>query len=836
MSRWRVNRWVVALGLVLAAALPAQAQQRTGSTVSGSVVDESGAILPGANVQIQGPGVNRFQTTGPEGTFTFTVVPAGTYKVTANLGGFGPGTKDVTVPGTGTVTVPAITLKVAVHGEEVVVTATRAETSLVNAPATMTVIGNDVIETSPAQNFGDLLRGVPGLNVIQMSARDVNMTSRQGTSTLSNSQLAILDGRSIYLDFFGLILWDFVPTNPEEIKQIEVVRGPASAVWGANALTGVINIITKTPREGAGTALTLTGGGFTRDAGSTTGEDQGALWGGGITHAGAPNDTWSYRLTAGYFKSDAYPRPTGFVPGDITGTTCTQVGHPLDPSFKTGCGVYPPDRGAVRPGDQAYQNRGTSQPKFDGRLDQELHNGGRITYSGGYAGTEGIVHTGIGPFDLQSGSYLAYGRVAYAKSGLKVAAFGNFLDGDAPNLLSVDARTGQPLQLTFKTQTYDLEVGNTNVIGGNNILTYGGNARRNAFDLSIAPTAEDRNEFGAYIQDEIFFGQFRFNVGGRVDKFGNIDKAVFSPRVTAMFKPLQSHAFRASFNRAFRSPSAINNFLDVATITGTFPLGAVDPRLGAATFPVITRSVGSDVPQIGEPNGHDLKEESLTAYEIGYTGTFANKTTVGLAYYINDTEDNINFITDLCRKRYTAANPPPGWPLPPVVLELLFQTRGVCLPAEFTYSNLGKLRNKGLEVSIDHSFNRSLSAFANYSWQDDPEAKDNNTPASEIGLPPHHRFNAGVNVNQRRFFGSLSVNYTSEAFWTDVLGASFNGATDSFTMVNATVGWKWLDGKLSTALKGTNILNDDNFQGGIQQHNFGDIITRTVVGEVRYRF
>jgi outer membrane receptor protein involved in Fe transport len=125
-----------------------------------------------------------------------------------------------------------------------------------------------------------------------------------------------------------------------------------------------------------------------------------------------------------------------------------------------------------------------------------------------------------------------------------------------------------------------------------------------------------------------------------------------------MYKPLQSHAIRVSFNRAFRSPSAINNWLDVATVTGVFPLGAVDPRLGAATFPVVTRSVGSNVPQIGEPNGHDLKEESLTAYEIGYTGTFANKTTVGLAYYINDTDDNINFITDLCRKRYTASNPP----------------------------------------------------------------------------------------------------------------------------------------------------------------------------------
>src|SRR4029450_2605404 len=109
-----------------------------------------------------------------------------------------------------------------------------------------------------------------------------------------------------------------------------------------------------------------------------------------------------------------------------------------------------------------------------------MHNGGRIPYSGGYAGTEGIVHTGIGPFDLQSGSYLAYGRVAYAKSGLKVAAFGNFLDGDAPNLLSVDARTGQPLQLTFKTQTYDLEVGNTNVIGGEQKPHLRGHAPREA--------------------------------------------------------------------------------------------------------------------------------------------------------------------------------------------------------------------------------------------------------------------------------------------------------------------------------------------------------------------
>src|SRR6185503_5609394 len=132
---------------------------------------------------------------------------------------------------------------------------------------------------SPAQNYGDLLRSVPGVNVIQTSARDVNLTSRQATATLSNSQLALLDGRSIYVDFFGFILWDFVPTTTSDIKQIEVVRGPASAVWGANALTGVVNIITKTPREAAGTNLVLSAGLFDRDAGSTSGEGMGKNYG-----------------------------------------------------------------------------------------------------------------------------------------------------------------------------------------------------------------------------------------------------------------------------------------------------------------------------------------------------------------------------------------------------------------------------------------------------------------------------------------------------------------------------------------------------------------------------
>ena len=140
------------------------------------------------------------------------------------------------------------------RAEEVTVeSASKVAGKLIDAPATMSVVTSETLAAQPAQNKADLLRSVPGMNVIQTSARDINLTTRQATSTLTNSQLVLVDGRSVYLDFFGLVLWDFVPSPTSgDIKQIEVVRGPASVVWGANALTGVVNIITKSPRENEG--------------------------------------------------------------------------------------------------------------------------------------------------------------------------------------------------------------------------------------------------------------------------------------------------------------------------------------------------------------------------------------------------------------------------------------------------------------------------------------------------------------------------------------------------------------------------------------------------------
>jgi outer membrane receptor protein involved in Fe transport len=249
---------------------------------------------------------------------------------------------------------------------------------------------------------------------------------------LSNSQLVLLDDRSIYLDFFGLVLWDFLPSNLSDVKQIEVIRGPASAVWGANALTGVVNVITKSPREATGTSASISAGGFSRDAGSTKGKGMGGIFGANATVAEALNSKWSYRFSAGYFHSDPFPRPTGQIP---------VIQDPRDPTATVGGATYPADATGT-PG-TAFENSGTNQPKFDARVDQEIADG-RITYASGIAGTSGIIHTGIGPFDIQSGSYMGYAKVNYRKRGWKLNGFTNFTSAEAPNLLLVDPTTAKP--------------------------------------------------------------------------------------------------------------------------------------------------------------------------------------------------------------------------------------------------------------------------------------------------------------------------------------------------------------------------------------------------------
>ena len=490
------------------------------------------------------------------------------------------------------------------------------------------------------------------------------------------------------------------------------------------------------------------------------------------------------------------------------------------------------------------------------RVDQELSDG-RLTYAAGVAGTEGIVHSGVGPFDIQPGSYLGYGKVNYTRGDFRAQVFANFLRGDAPNLLLPDPATGRPVQLGFRTETFDAEIGHSTFLGERHLLTYGGNVRQNNFDITIAPLAEDRLEAGAYLQDEIFLDPFRFVLGGRVDKFGNLATPTFSPRLAFIIKPSDDQSLTFSYNRAFRAPSTINNFLEMSIVNPVdlsslapflpAPLRPViGPRL-AQPFPLVVRAAGSDRP-IGAMERLPLREESLTAYEVSYTGTLWPGGTIGAAAYLNRRDDPINFVpvaSDV--DPYTAHNLPPGWaaylgadrlpaPLATQAPGLLLQQMaqfGIYLPrTAFTYFNLGPTRQVGAELWWDQRLSRSASAWINYSWQAEPEILESENPylPEELSLPPTHRGNAGISWNGPRYIASASVSAATDAFWSDVLTREYHGYSSGYTMVNGSIGMRWQDGAITTVLKGTNLLNRH-----IKQHIFGDILRRTVLLEVRFR-
>jgi hypothetical protein len=258
---------------------------------------------------------------------------------------------------------------------------------------------------------------------------------------------AALRGASVTL--VGPNTRDTAPTDASGEYRFERGRpGTGIRGVGANALSGVVNVITKSPRQTSSlTTVNVSGGAFDRDVGSTRGRGAGATYAASVTTSQVASGRWSYRISAGYSGSDAFPRPTGRIPvipdpRDLTGRTTV------------GGALYPAD--GVGPIGTAFQNRGTSQPKFDARVDQDLADG-RVMYTRGVAGTEGIVHTGLGPFHVQRGSVMAYGRASYTRGAAGVSAFTNALSGEAPNVLVPDPQTGEPLQLEFRTQTYDIE-------------------------------------------------------------------------------------------------------------------------------------------------------------------------------------------------------------------------------------------------------------------------------------------------------------------------------------------------------------------------------------------
>ncbi len=134
----------------------------------------------------------------------------------------------------------------------VVVTASRRAQRITSVPQAMTVITAEDIRRSGARTIGDAVRLAAGVDVADLSMQQQAVSIRGSHGFLANTILVLVDGRQIFDSVYGGTVWNSWPFNLEDIERIEVQRGPAGVTWGANAMNGVINIITKDPADQLG--------------------------------------------------------------------------------------------------------------------------------------------------------------------------------------------------------------------------------------------------------------------------------------------------------------------------------------------------------------------------------------------------------------------------------------------------------------------------------------------------------------------------------------------------------------------------------------------------------
>ncbi len=157
-------------------------------------------------------------------------------------------------------------------GEPITTSVTGKPQRASEAPAAITIITHDEIARSPARSVPDLLKVYAGIDVNRWTAGQSDVTVRGGVQTYSARLLVLVDGRQVYLDHYGMTNWNLLGVQLDEIQQIELVRGPASALFGFNAASGVVNIITTgagAERHVSGTAEIGTHG-YARVGGSVT--------------------------------------------------------------------------------------------------------------------------------------------------------------------------------------------------------------------------------------------------------------------------------------------------------------------------------------------------------------------------------------------------------------------------------------------------------------------------------------------------------------------------------------------------------------------------------------
>ncbi|HUF50454.1 MAG TPA: TonB-dependent receptor [Longimicrobiales bacterium] len=608
-------------------AAPALAQN---AAIVGVITDaENGRPVANAKVEAVTGGRTAASTlTNADGRYRLSV-PAGTYTISVESVGYEVTRgQTVTVSAGGSATADVALPIAAFSLNPVVISVSRGQPEkATQAPARVEVVTEREIDERPAVTLVDHLRSMPGVDIITTGVQSTNVAVRGFNNIFSGSLHTLTDNRIAGIPSLRVNLMHFVPQTNDDIGRMEVVLGPGAALYGPNTANGVLHMITKSPLGETGTSFSIAGGQRSLLHGTfRTSQHVSPTIGVKISGQYLRAEEWEYRdsteeQTARLARSNPAAFAAG-LPRDVDGTPLTQ--DEINARI-------------ARLGARDFDiTRWSGDVRADWRVTDEMTAvfGAGLTNSG-----SGVELTGIGAGQVKDWKYAYYqGRVNWHR--VFVQAYLNTSDAGETFLL----RSGSPIIDRSKVAVAQFQNGFN--IWGFQDFTYGLDYVRTMpeTERTINGAREDDDnysELGAYIQSQTdLTSRLRLVLAGRGDNHSELDKWIFSPRAALVFTPVENQSVRATYNRAFSTPSSLNLFLDIDAGPAPSTLGLLGFRLraqGPGAAGISFRDASGQLhgirspfaPALGRTSTDLIAPSAQNLYNLQLTGFFAASAAAG---------------------------------------------------------------------------------------------------------------------------------------------------------------------------------------------------------------
>jgi iron complex outermembrane receptor protein len=521
--------------------------------LSGRITGPNGQAIPGASIK-----VSNSESTKPTGGFSdsrgrYSIkgLTSKSYTVTVSCVGYQKNVKENLSMNNGNATYDVQLAETSIDMDVTVVTASRVQQKASEAPASVSVIEPRTIREAPKSTPLEHIRDLAGVDYSQTGIAQQSVSVRGFNNVFTGSLLTLTDYRPAGVPSLRVNVGYFVPSSNEDIERIELVRGPASALYGPNATQGVLNIITRSPFASKGTTVFLAGG-------------MQNLMNVGLRHAGTVNDDIGYKISGQYFSANDW----AYVdPEEQKARTSALKPGVLEDTLKIG-------------------NRQNTHERFnvDAGLYYNLGENTMLQLNTGVSQAVNTIEmTGLGAANGKDWRY-TYLNAQLTSNDLFAQVFYNMSDAGNTYFL----RTGNPI--VDKSTLLGARLQHAYKVNDDFRFTYGADmfSTNPVTEGTINGVNEDNdtyNEIGAYVQADAKFGdKFSALAALRADRHSVIDELVLSPRLALMYKLDENSSVRATFNTAFSNPGTNDLFLDLLSVKDAFGFSAANPAYAVGVY------------------------------------------------------------------------------------------------------------------------------------------------------------------------------------------------------------------------------------------------------------